>query len=708
MAKENNKSTVNYVPLKLHPAVMQKKPLLIFTGLAVALIVLVLIGKISRIRPIPNQDQIKPSPITAITQKPQPTQKINKSGWVNYPNITDIRDIEIDHNNAYLAGLGSLTQIDIFTKKIIKSYTMIDGLVGNTTTSVVKQNEYLWVGLQGGLNRINLKTGEIRSYTINEGLVNGSNIGLAVSGYDLWIGTFDGVSKYNPQTDSFINYKSELGNFATKWSVNEKLFSDNTGIWFIINANANSTGGLAYFDNATSSWKIYDVSDITAKSDKSRIDLFSLAANDKYVWITGGDAIYVFDRKYKVWQENKQLLKTINGLTGASYINSNAIIDFFKNKLYLYTNNRLIASDGGNTAVVIHQFPEGTTENPNTYKLIKKVGNNIYFETSNGLVYYDLLKNKLFSLNIDNIPKVYDRILTSFDNYLVVSINGQISLYNVDNDQITTLLGLKFSYGVNGNSSVLFDKIGRRIWYLDPTNYFEGYCGGTKLINYNLNNKQTETVNLPDGFKNCSNTLSKIAFIDQSRVVFLGDKVWIYNPSAAETLQWQSVEYQSSSFYKDSLNRVWLATADGIGIFENNQIKYQVDKSIFPGSVARFVVTDNHIYLQIAEASVAGINLYDYNLTDKTISKMDYPVGPAEYSPFEDWNKKETVNDLAIDDNNLFVASSRGLAKLNLKSSQWSLYTTKEGLMGNNINQVAIVNGKPWVIVNWGGLAGLK
>ena len=92
----------------------------------------------------------------------------------------------------------------------------------------------------------------------------------------------------------------------------------------------------------------------------------------------------------------------------------------------------------------------------------------------------------------------------------------------------------------------------------------------------------------------------------------------------------------------------------------------------------------------------------------KMLLKMDYPVGPAEYSPFEDWNKKETVNDLAIDDNNLFVASSRGLAKLNLKSSQWSLYTTKEGLMGNNINQVAIVNGKPWVIVNWGGLAGLK
>jgi methyl-accepting chemotaxis protein/ligand-binding sensor domain-containing protein len=65
----------------------------------------------------------------------------------------------------------------------------------------------VWAGTDAGLDRLNLRTGEVRHFTRQHGLPGGSVSGLAMDPRGrLWVSTNRGVSHFDPATQTFRNY----------------------------------------------------------------------------------------------------------------------------------------------------------------------------------------------------------------------------------------------------------------------------------------------------------------------------------------------------------------------------------------------------------------------------------------------------------------------------------------------------------------------
>ncbi|WP_373493504.1 two-component regulator propeller domain-containing protein [Aquiflexum sp.] len=71
----------------------------------------------------------------------------------------------------------------------------------------------IWLGTaEGGLNKLNTKTGEIRFFSKKDGLANNRvNSILADGNGHLWMGTEKGLSKFDPVKESFVNYETSDG-----------------------------------------------------------------------------------------------------------------------------------------------------------------------------------------------------------------------------------------------------------------------------------------------------------------------------------------------------------------------------------------------------------------------------------------------------------------------------------------------------------------
>jgi ligand-binding sensor domain-containing protein/signal transduction histidine kinase len=97
------------------------------------------------------------------------------------------------------------------TKKLTH-YTIKNGLASNNVNAIsVEPNAILWFGTNGGLTRLNQKTGEIRSFTIQDGLPGNMILDLQFSRKDkaLWIATDNGLSLY--KNGRFKNYTEKEG-----------------------------------------------------------------------------------------------------------------------------------------------------------------------------------------------------------------------------------------------------------------------------------------------------------------------------------------------------------------------------------------------------------------------------------------------------------------------------------------------------------------
>jgi signal transduction histidine kinase/CheY-like chemotaxis protein/ligand-binding sensor domain-containing protein len=92
----------------------------------------------------------------------------------------------------------------------IVSFTPEDGLNGTSSVSLLLDDQFLWVGNEGGLNRLDIstykQTGEvsIRSYERNDDLFGGMAAEHATLDGDndrLWFGTTEGLVRYTPARD---------------------------------------------------------------------------------------------------------------------------------------------------------------------------------------------------------------------------------------------------------------------------------------------------------------------------------------------------------------------------------------------------------------------------------------------------------------------------------------------------------------------------
>lgn len=108
----------------------------------------------------------------------------------------------------------------------------------------VAPDKFLWIGTNGGgLNRMDMSTGNCDRYTVKDGLPNNVVYGiLQDNNYNLWLSTNKGLACFNPVNKTFKNYEDKDGLQSNEFNHNAYL-RNKDGILFFGGVN-----GYNYFN----------------------------------------------------------------------------------------------------------------------------------------------------------------------------------------------------------------------------------------------------------------------------------------------------------------------------------------------------------------------------------------------------------------------------------------------------------------------------
>ncbi len=178
-------------------------------------------------------------------------------------------------------------------------------LSNNSIYSLCKDEQgNIWIGTYGdGINRINLledKFIHLKSELNNKRSLNNSQVNTFLEEEDfLWIGTEGGLNRYNKKEDTFTYFvynpsdKKSIGSSAVCALCKDKLGNLWVGTW---------AGGLNRFDYKTETFEHYynDPKDTTSLGSNN---IFSIIEDsNRTLWIgTMGGGLNMFDRNKKIF-----------------------------------------------------------------------------------------------------------------------------------------------------------------------------------------------------------------------------------------------------------------------------------------------------------------------------------------------------------------------------------------------------------------------
>ncbi|WP_353078738.1 triple tyrosine motif-containing protein [Flavobacterium sp.] len=378
-------------------------------------------------------------------------------------------DAEIQQSNIYSSqllsdesiALGSISNgIFILSKegKLIYHITQNSGLSNNTALSLFEDvDKNLWIGLDNGINCINLKS-PINSYIDNTGIL-GAIYASATHNNKLYIGTnhglfykdlnssskFEFVQNTKGQVWSLFSYKNTLfcghdsGTFIINGSSANQIFSG-SGTWkfepylngehFILQGNYN---GISVLEKRPNGWAF-----------KNKIQGFNYSS--KHFEILNNKDIFVsheYKGVYKFSIDNL-LTKSSNVIKFKNPIKGkNACLVKYNNKIYYAFKDGIFKFNNKTKQFVNDKSLSTIFENDEyvTGKMIVDKSNKLWFFTKNYIHYFssgklstDLKKNSLpIPSSMTNSMPGYENILQLNDvNYLIGSTDGYYILKNID------------------------------------------------------------------------------------------------------------------------------------------------------------------------------------------------------------------------------------------------------------------------------------
>jgi DNA-binding CsgD family transcriptional regulator len=378
-------------------------------------------------------------------------------------------DAEIQQSNIYSSqllsdesvALGSISNgIFILSKegKLIYHITQNSGLSNNTALSLFEDlDKNLWIGLDNGINCINLKS-PINSYIDNTGIL-GAIYASATHNNKLYIGTnhglfykdlsssskFEFVQNTKGQVWSLFSFKNTLfcghdsGTFIINGSNANQIFSG-SGTWkfepylngenFILQGNYN---GISVLEKRPNGWAF-----------KNKIQGFNYSS--KHFEILNKKDVYV-SHEYKgvytflvddLLTKATKVIKFKNPIKG-----KNACLVNYNSQIY-YASKDGVFKLNNKTKQFIKDKSLSTIFENNEYvtgKMIVDKSNKLWFFTKNYIHYFssgklstDLKKNSLpIPSSMTNSMPGYENILQLNDvNYLIGSTDGYYILKNID------------------------------------------------------------------------------------------------------------------------------------------------------------------------------------------------------------------------------------------------------------------------------------
>lgn len=302
-------------------------------------------------------------------------------------------------------------------------------LKGKAIRKIVEEgNGIFWIATEdGGLNRLNERTGEIRKIEHPTLVDNVHALLLDSVSNELWIGLFrGGITRYNLKTGSFVNFPES---HATGLESN-MIFSlemDHDGVLWVATVR-----GLRFFNKATQRF------DRISHESLSNIFIYTLYVDSKNnVWIgTRTQGLFRYNKKtgeIKSWVNNENN----SGLTD-NYITS--IFEDAGKQIWIGTNNgglHMVNLKNDNVSKIENELLQNEKC---IYGILQDKHKRLWISTNNGLICMQPGQNELRRFTTDEGLPVnqfnYSSCLRARSGrFYFGTVNGMIS-FMPDNVQI--------------------------------------------------------------------------------------------------------------------------------------------------------------------------------------------------------------------------------------------------------------------------------
>ncbi|PHN02147.1 ligand-binding sensor domain-containing protein [Flavilitoribacter nigricans] len=276
-----------------------------------------------------------------------------------------------------------LQKVNPFAKKFRTFREDPDGLSHSFISGISSFDEtpeLLWVGTQqGGLNRIDLRSGEVASWLhqpADPGSLNGNTIWAVRhdSKGQLWVGTDQGMDLTGPVVESFRHFMEQMGSSGSfRGNTVLTIYEDRQGYLWVGSWDSN----LYRFDPKTGKYQAFDYAGEITASDSRIHHIFE--DEDGMLWLsTYLDALYRFD---PASGESIPFLKGI----GSNWVHPAADGHF-----WVGTNDRGLIRFHPETGAMVEAFTHAEGLPSNTvFAILEDAAGWLWISTGNGLAHFN-------------------------------------------------------------------------------------------------------------------------------------------------------------------------------------------------------------------------------------------------------------------------------------------------------------------------------
>lgn len=594
---------------------------------------------------------------------------------------------------------------------------------GEEYMRIAETNNSIWIGSRVGLIEYNKQNGQKKVHTKASLKLPSNYIISLTSDKDdaIWIGTFGGgLARYDGLTLETYNTENSMipGNYVRSINIDKQgiiwictdsgfaKFDYTKKLWTILNPDINLPTKSVYYSKIDTSGTIW-VCGYTGllRYKDSKWKIYN-SADENFFWDICDGGVFV-DKKNQVW------IGTYLGL-----LKYNCVKDTFE--LVSIPDN-----EGNNMLTYVTSIYEDLESNiwvTTLYAgLAKFDGQNWTLNTSTN---YKELKN-LWSFYID---KNHNKWTVGGDNIFLMQDNETFNIVNIDN----------FKLNSNSIKDIFVDKLGKA-WILTLADGINSYNNGIwKSYTY-------ENGNLPSNWARCicedldggiwigTNDLN--GNHDGGGLMYIGKDEQITIIKEIET-----ESNHINAIACDSKNRIWVATRNGVFVYDANNLEKITDIPKISGEIKGICINSNDdVYSfdknnflftyknnkwNIFESINNLTNLEDCGiLSCLSVDSKDTLYALTEYGLWKNvdkkWEKINKLNEIApanlfwaynklfIDKNDNIWVSSNHYGVIKNSGDDWQLINESNScITSNNIIKVFVdENSNEWYATRYNGVA---
>ena len=630
--------------------------------------------------------------------------------------------------------------------------SIADGLSQSTVYDIIKDYQgFIWIATAGGLNRYDGL--EIKTYiteSTDESLSSIYTEKLFEDSHDnLWITTNDGINRYNREKDTFHRYFPSVGNVRSEaYNSISDIIQDHEGDIWISSRNKDEhlfsydeqkdefvNHSLEYISYALNRIVQYDEEHLLLAFENKQLYLYNKAT--RKAEFTGlvlpREALSMKkDSQHKIWigtdgEGLYSLDKIENGLTSYAFqsnarhlLRSDVIwdIEILNNDdLWLATDNGLHYYDQSDKVFITHQYHSTDPTSISSNFLLcayqdrdeilwvgsSEAGLNVLHPSTRAFEHYSnkLIVGKSLSNNavwsISEADNDHIWIGTSEGLNKLNTINGNIESYYSDNDN---------------NQSISHN----RIWAIekDPFDncFWLGTSGGLNLMKLNSENSpifsswmkiEGDSSSISSNSVRCLNVEAQGIWVGTSSegLNYFDKKTGLV------TRYYHDIDDSTSlsnnrvrQILRDSKNRLWIATQEGLNLYQDGQFKKYVHDTNDAQSIS-----NNHI--RVLKEDEDG-NLWvgtDFGLNKVSIME-DLSLNVKKYNTSHGLSDNR-IYAIELDSNFLWASTNNGLSRLNIIDETFDNFYQSDGLQSNEFNQAASYSDESGMLY-FGGINGLN